>query len=196
MEKNKKIRRRRRKKKGERGGDCGGDLDKKRIETIEHKNLIFLATLCRDYKKQQWIDSWCIKDVNVQNWVESTTEEGKTLKINTAAVYYGTSIRISVIIRDSRGRPIDCFSECVYPELLDPPDSIFEEELQSVNKGLELAIKYGIKYVDLHCGSEDAVYFIRSSQAASCVCFCVDGSPQQTGYPPCQICLMLSWLKF
>ncbi|KAI3848789.1 hypothetical protein MKX03_011403, partial [Papaver bracteatum] len=92
------------------------------------------------------------------------------------------------IIRDSRGRPIVCFSERVSPELLDPPDSIFDEELHSVNKGLELAIKYGIKYVDLRCGSEDAVYFIRSCQAASCVCFCVDGSPQQTGYPPCQIC--------
>ncbi|MCL7038427.1 hypothetical protein MKW94_030524 [Papaver nudicaule] len=78
--------------------------------------------------------------------------------VNTAAAFVEGSVSIGVIIRDLWGRPIVSYSRKISSSNSDDDDlDLFDEELEGVNQGLELCIKYRLKLVDLHLTSEETV---------------------------------------
>ncbi|XP_026437161.1 uncharacterized protein LOC113335269 [Papaver somniferum] len=129
------------------------------------------------YKKKKWINSWCKKGNN----------DKKTFCIYVDGYFRkNRKAGYGVIIRYHSGFPLVA---SVGVHVQGKPVSTLYHELQRVNGGLELAIKYGIRNVQLRTNSFAAAVLVRNSLYWFDVrCFCEDRQSLST-FGTCERCL-------
>ncbi|KAI3855723.1 hypothetical protein MKX03_015599, partial [Papaver bracteatum] len=129
---------------------------------------------------QKWVDSWRKKHDSIEKSTTGSISDEDGFWIVNIEGFFREKRKAGygVIIRDRYGVPLVACSG-VYDG---NPISELYHELQGFNRGLELAIMYGLRKLYLHCTVYKASHVIQSS----CRLAGIAGDPEMSGGCYCQ----------